>query len=159
MLALVSLSLLSLLFSSFSSAFGVLAFDSRLRLIQTSGAGWFELGEIFFPSQITLTKSLMKKIIERCDDMVFVSFLPEIAFKILTIWCISAMQPSGISKLVRYIKWDEGEGNTRISHDLAILTRGRPTNEECYVPSRLSLDGISPHSKGAGQTVDRARGS
>ena len=100
----------------------------------------------------------MKEIIEWREDMVVVTFLPKIALEILTIGCISEMQPSGISKLVSYVKWDEGEGNIRIRHDLAILTRGRSTNEERYVPTHLFLDGISPHSKGAGQTVDRATG-
>jgi hypothetical protein len=61
------------------------------------------------------------------------------------------MEPS---KLISYVNWDQGERIVHIRHDIAILTRRGSTNEECNIPSRLFPDGLSPHSKGARQTID-----
>ena len=56
-------------------------------------------------------------------------------------------------------RWElQGKGILQIRHDLPILIRCRPTNEECYIPSSLFNDGLAPYGKGARQTVDRTTG-
>ena len=96
----------------------------------------------------------MKEIIEGCDHVLIVPFLPKKALEVLAIWCLSPMKPSWI--LISNIDGDYWVRDIlQIRHDLPILIRCRPANKECYIPSSLFSDGLSPYGKGVRQTVDR----
>jgi hypothetical protein len=90
----------------------------------------------------------VKEIIERRDDMIVISTFTKKSFEVLPIWRLSTMDPSG--RTVSNVIQDQVRVCIlHIGQDLAILTRCRTSNENCYVPSCLLFDGLAPHGKRA----------
>jgi len=70
---------------SSSSSSGVEALDPRLRDLQISGADVSGKSYAHLSNSTLLTKCFLKEIVERRDDMLVVSVVPEKSFKVLAV--------------------------------------------------------------------------